>query len=359
MATDTDVANAIAKTMGKLKIQTVRVDQVLPYDNNPRKIGPEAVSKVAMSIRKYGFNVPISVDEGMVILTGHTRLQAAKHLGLKVVPIVVITGLNEAQKREYRIADNRVAEESDWDTKKLKDELEVLGKMSGDLLGTGFDAEELSKLVDGLVLDVPAAEAEKVVQPAKVEAKPVSVDKNPTSVIDVGGDYVKLCELVMAWYSPAGGVVISPFAGVEGCAVAAGKLGRELHDVPIDALPRPVLADLLFGVPAPPSGDFPGWCTEYQRVLEVSAGRLKPGRFAVILIGEDRNAEGACYGLPWLTVEYGMRAGLTLHDSAVVLIPPGPSGEFAVSRRLAGAHAHLLVFVKGDAKIATQAIVGA
>ncbi len=365
MAQDGEVdANAIAKSMGKLKIETWRIDRVIPYDKNPRKIGPEAVAKVAGSIQRFGFNAPIGVDEDGVILYGHTRRQAAIHLGLKVVPIVVIAGLSEAKKREFRIADNRVAEESDWDRGLLSKELEELQKAGADLMATGFDADELSKLVDGLSLEMPpeaapvTAEKTEKAQKAAAAAKTDAGTQNPTSVIDVGGDYVKLCAQVMAWYSPAGGVVLSPFAGIEGCAAAAANLGLELHDTPIDQLPKPVIADLIFGVPAPPSGDFPGWCTEYARVLDLAAARLKPGRFAVIFIGDARNEAGACYGLPWLTVEYGMRAGLQLHDAAVVLLPAGGSTAFAETRQLFPSHGNLFVFVKGDPKVAAQAITG-
>ena len=70
-----------------MKIQNVATDKLLPYHNNPRK--DQAIDKLASSIKEYGFQQPIVVDKDMIVIVGHTRLQGAKKLGLKKVPIVV------------------------------------------------------------------------------------------------------------------------------------------------------------------------------------------------------------------------------------------------------------------------------
>lgn len=100
------------------------ITEVIPYDKNPRK-NNKAVDKVANSIRSFGFQSPIIIDEHNVIICGHTRLKAAKKLGLKKVPCVVATGLTDAEIRAYRIADNKVGELAEWDNDLLAGELEL------------------------------------------------------------------------------------------------------------------------------------------------------------------------------------------------------------------------------------------
>lgn len=100
------------------------ITEVIPYDKNPRK-NDKAVDKVANSIRSFGFQSPIIIDEHNVIICGHTRFKAAKKLGLKKVPCIVATGLADAEIRAYRIADNKVGELAEWDNELLASELEL------------------------------------------------------------------------------------------------------------------------------------------------------------------------------------------------------------------------------------------
>ena len=79
-----------------MKVELTEIGRVIPYARNPRK-NDAAIAKVAASIKEYGFRQPIVVDEEMVIIAGHTRLQAAQSLGLKKVPVHVATGLTQAQ----------------------------------------------------------------------------------------------------------------------------------------------------------------------------------------------------------------------------------------------------------------------
>lgn len=125
-----------------MKIRNIKLADLVPYEGNPRR-NEAAVAKVVASIEAFGFRVPIVADENLVILAGHTRLLAAQELGLKTVPVHVAEGLTEDQKRAYRIADNRVAEESEWDEEKLRAELEAL-QGDFDLSLTGFDEAELA-----------------------------------------------------------------------------------------------------------------------------------------------------------------------------------------------------------------------
>ncbi len=122
------------------------IDEVIPYERNPRRIPESAVLKVAASIREFGWRQPIVVDEAGVILVGHTRRLAAIHLGLKTVPVHVAIGLPPAKAKAYRLADNRVGEETSWDLSTLELELDELGGVDFDLDELGLDADLLSGL---------------------------------------------------------------------------------------------------------------------------------------------------------------------------------------------------------------------
>lgn len=105
-----------------MEIVQKRIDELRPYENNPR-VNDKAVRYVAESISEFGFKVPLVVDKNGVVITGHTRLLAAKQLGMEYVPCIVASDLSEDQARAYRLADNRVSEKSKWDMKKLDIEL--------------------------------------------------------------------------------------------------------------------------------------------------------------------------------------------------------------------------------------------
>ena len=129
-----------------MEVRDLSLDSIIPYARNPRK-NDRAVDKVAASIKEFGWRSPIVVDEKMVILAGHTRYKAAKKLGLTEAPVHIAEGLTDAQKKAYRIADNRVAEEAEWDIDKLKLEVETLGELDFDLDLLGFDDDFLKDLM--------------------------------------------------------------------------------------------------------------------------------------------------------------------------------------------------------------------
>lgn len=118
--------------MSELKITYKSIGELIPYINNPRK-NDEAVDAVASSIKNFGFKVPIVIDGDGEIITGHTRLKAAKKLGIESVPCIIADDLTEAQIKAFRIADNKVAEIAEWDFELLENELFELEEMGFDL----------------------------------------------------------------------------------------------------------------------------------------------------------------------------------------------------------------------------------
>lgn len=127
-------------------IEMWAVDRVQPYEGNPRSIPDKAIKKVAGSLKKFGFQKPIVVDEHGVIIAGHVLLKAAIAAGFTRVP-VAISNLPPAEARAYRIADNRTAQETDWIDELLKTELTALDDLDFDLDSLGFDDRELQKLL--------------------------------------------------------------------------------------------------------------------------------------------------------------------------------------------------------------------
>lgn len=105
---------------------------------------------MARSINEFGFNSPIVADDNLVIINGHTRYKAALSLNLEEVPVFVVSNLTEEQIKAYRIADNKLAEYSEWDYEKLLCEIKELEDANYDIDLTGFDEEEYLNLVEDL-----------------------------------------------------------------------------------------------------------------------------------------------------------------------------------------------------------------
>jgi ParB-like chromosome segregation protein Spo0J len=108
------------------------------------------VATVATSIQEFGWRQPIVVDEAMVVLAGHTRLEAARKLGFKTAPVHVAKGLTASQARAFRIMDNRSSENAEWDKDLLNLELADLLEADFDLGLTGFTEDELNALMSSL-----------------------------------------------------------------------------------------------------------------------------------------------------------------------------------------------------------------
>ena len=130
-----------------MKIEIANIDTIKPYENNPRKLSETAIEKVAMSLKEYGFRQPIVVDKDRIIVVGHTRYRASKKLGFKEVPITIADNLTPEQINAYRIADNRTAEESEWDSELLKMEIKDLEAKDFKLDLLGFNEDQLNDML--------------------------------------------------------------------------------------------------------------------------------------------------------------------------------------------------------------------
>ena len=136
-----------------MQIEYIDSEKVIPYANNPRLNDGEAVDRVAASIAEYGFKNPIIIDKDNIIIAGHTRLKAAKKLGIEKVPIIRADDLTPAQIKAFRLAENRVSEYATWDNELLSIELEGLKELDFDLDLTGFEDWELDNLLNSATDD--------------------------------------------------------------------------------------------------------------------------------------------------------------------------------------------------------------
>jgi DNA modification methylase/uncharacterized protein (UPF0335 family) len=143
-----------------IQITEKPITDLIPYANNARKHSDKQISLLASSIQEFGFNNPILIDSKNSVIAGHARLEAAKKLGLSVVPTILLDHLSAAQKKAFILADNRIAIESTWDNDLLKLELDELKELDFDLNLTGFDLKEIDKITNILKLDQEEDEEE-------------------------------------------------------------------------------------------------------------------------------------------------------------------------------------------------------
>ena len=124
-----------------------KINELKPYENNSRTHDESQIKQICESIKEYGWTNPVLIDEKGMIIAGHGRVEAGKKLDIKEVPCIVLSGLTEAQKKAYVIADNKMALNAGWDFNLLSLELENLKELDFDLELTGFSADE----IDGLL----------------------------------------------------------------------------------------------------------------------------------------------------------------------------------------------------------------
>lgn len=129
------------------EVELVDIAEVYPYANNPKQHPSDQVGRIVSSIRHYGWDQPIVIDEDGEIIKGHGRYAAARKLGLQRVPAIVRDDLSDAQKRAARIADNKTAE-SEWNDEVLLTEMEVLQDEGYGADELGFDEQEWDDVWD-------------------------------------------------------------------------------------------------------------------------------------------------------------------------------------------------------------------
>jgi len=160
----------------------VDIDGLKPWQSNPRK-NDHAVPDVAASIERFGFASPIIANASGQVIAGHTRLKAARYLGLDKVPVRYMD-LDETESKLLALADNKVAEIADWDDGALADVVRILDAEGADLEGLGWDNDEIGAMIDG------------------VPDEPIIADVEFSEFIDEANNYVVLTfKSEMDWIS--------------------------------------------------------------------------------------------------------------------------------------------------------------
>ena len=242
-----------------MEIINRKVKDLIPYDKNPRK-NDEAVKYVKASIEQFGFKVPIVIDADGVIVAGHTRVKAAKELGMKEVPCIVADDLNEEQIRAFRLADNKTGETAEWNVELLNTELLDL-EANFDMADFGFEIEppsgenllndEKLKLSDKYivppfsVLNTQSGEWQerKKVWKSIINSEQGRGDDllsmghlSKKYGLSTGGSSIfdpVLAEILVNWFCPKAGKIIDPFAGGSVRGLVSSYLGAEYTGIDI------------------------------------------------------------------------------------------------------------------------------
>ncbi len=134
----------------KMALVTRRVVDLIRYEHNPRTHGEAQIAQIAASIAEFGFTNPVLIDEKDTIIAGEGRVLAAKKAKMTTVPCIVLTGLTDAQRAAYVIADNRLALNAGWDEKTLQAEFDRLAELDYDFNLTGFSEVEIAAILDDI-----------------------------------------------------------------------------------------------------------------------------------------------------------------------------------------------------------------
>lgn len=136
--------------MNKLNIQNIEITRIREYKNNPKLHNRTQIAKIRESICEFGFINPVLLDENLEIIAGHGRVAVARDMGMHDVPAIILSHLTDAQKRAYRIADNKLTELGKWSIELLNLEFTELSKLdlNFDLDITGFETSEIDLILD-------------------------------------------------------------------------------------------------------------------------------------------------------------------------------------------------------------------
>ena len=169
-----------------MKIKQTPLAKIKPYAQNAKEHPQSQIDQIINSIKEFGFNDPIAIDEEGIIIEGHGRLLAAEQLNMEEVPTITLSHLNEQQKRAYIIAHNKLTLNTGFDMDVLLKELTNLYENGFDLLLTGFDELELDELKIGFV--------ETIIDYDKADEVPTVDEEN---VVIEHGDIVELNEHII------------------------------------------------------------------------------------------------------------------------------------------------------------------
>lgn len=165
---------------GAKSVEWLETATLIPYAKNSRTHSEAQVAQIAGSIKEFGFNNPVLIDEANGIIAGHGRVMAAQKLGLQSVPCIRLAHLTETQRKAYVIADNRLALNAGWDDQMLTVELQELDAEAFDMSLLGFETDELNALLN------PIKETEGLTDEDAVPEVPEEPKTKPGDIYRLG-----------------------------------------------------------------------------------------------------------------------------------------------------------------------------
>src|ERR1035438_8290482 len=135
-----------SSAMERLRVEYWPIERLKPYGRNPRK-NDKAVDRIRASIREFGFAVPVLARSDGEVIDGHLRLKGAIAEKMREVPVIPCDGWTPAQVKAFRLMVNRSVGWAEWDEERLSEELIALKDLDFDLELTGFEDEELARLL--------------------------------------------------------------------------------------------------------------------------------------------------------------------------------------------------------------------
>jgi DNA modification methylase len=153
--------------MNDFRIEHLPIADLKPNPRNARRHPTKQLHQIAASIREFGFNSIVVIDEDGIILVGHGRVEAASLAGLITLPILRVTHLTAEQKVGFSLADNKIALNSDWDMEQLTQLWRELSaqELNFDLEVTGFETAEIDLLIDGPTVSAKSDRSDIVPEP--------------------------------------------------------------------------------------------------------------------------------------------------------------------------------------------------
>lgn len=267
-------------TIDNRRIITVAIERILPYHRNPRN-NEDTIPVLMESIRQFGFNVPIVTGSDYFIVCGSARWKAARRMGLKELPCIMVKDLTPKQLRAFRLVDNKTAEQAEWNKKALR--LEVDKWKNIDIKPFRF-RPILAKTDE----EIGALSRDFIVPPFSVirgrSTTCMTIDQKWASRrSSFKQDYpAHLCEILFSWFVPVGGTIISPLYESDAMEYYATELGyKYLDSVPSEEATDMLYLDLFSGTEQSMSLD-----ADTLNTIKGAAGTLSDNRFIVAAVQE-------------------------------------------------------------------------
>jgi hypothetical protein len=217
-----------------MSIKTIAISQIKPNSRNARMHSPKQISQIANSIVAFGFTNPLLVSEHGELIAGHGRYQAAKLLGLAEVPVIIVAGLSPAKRRALAIADNRIAQNAQWDRERLAIEIPELTTLlcaeGLDITVVGFAPIEIDQIVHADCEEADATDPREKIDPKWFKACTVWLLGEHELICGDARSTADIEATIRQWQTFSGKNAIHAESGLKFNEIARKKRGIEARE---------------------------------------------------------------------------------------------------------------------------------